>query len=150
MTDKMAMHPVITVLSLLLLTVAPGLVSAQADEDIARRFCVDVLGQSKYDATQCFIKPKGFKISAGKDQAVLTYLCCLGLFNDVTHSYTPYMSKDLIMYVATSESASNLLSVGRFIRQCSKIAAGKLTQNDYAYWQRLGKSTRFCKAPRKK
>ncbi|RUS71212.1 hypothetical protein EGW08_021022 [Elysia chlorotica] len=143
------MHTALFPVVLLLATAAPGLFSALADETIARRFCVDALGQSRYDATQCLIKPQGFNID-NKDPAVLTYLCCLGTFNDVTYNYVPYVGRDLIMYVANSYSAANLLRVGSFIGKCSRPRKTKVWLKDFNYWNRNGGTLSACQSPYRK
>ncbi|KAK3801579.1 hypothetical protein RRG08_033798 [Elysia crispata] len=146
--DKMVMHTALFTLVLLLVTVAPGLVTAQAYETTARRFCVNALGQSKYDATQCLLKPRGFNIGS-RDPAVLTYLCCLGSFNDVTYNYVPYVAQGLIMTIVNSASASNLLRIGSFIGKCSRRKV-KVSLKDFNYWNRNGRTLKVCHSPWRK
>lgn len=144
------MHILLTIFTLLLVTVAPLMVSAQSDQtkEIARRFCIDILRQSPLDTSHCLIKPKNWAIKSA-DPAVLTYLCCLGQFKDVTYNYMPYVSKDLSRLIAYSPNAGNLLSVGTFIRKCSARKV-MVTKDDYDYWRQYGKTMRVCQKPSKK
>ena len=145
------MQAIFSTLVLLLVTVAPGLVYAQADVTTARRFCMGTLGQSKGDTYNCLRKPQDFDI-VGRDPAVLTYLCCLGSFRDVAINYIPYLEKDLITMVASADSAGNLVSVGSFIAKCTRGSGrkGKASKKDYLFWLAKNKTLRACRAPYRK
>ncbi|GFR76858.1 hypothetical protein ElyMa_003953300 [Elysia marginata] len=145
------MFIIVSALALLFVTIVPEGAYTQPinNKETIKRFCMSELGQSKFDTTHCLLKPSGYGIGGGKDPAVLTYMCCLGHFRDVTYNYMPYVSSDLVMMIVNSNSAVNLISAGTFISKCSRRRV-KVTRKDFDYWNRKGRTQRVCKSPQMK
>uniref|UniRef100_A0A0B6ZG81 Uncharacterized protein n=1 Tax=Arion vulgaris TaxID=1028688 RepID=A0A0B6ZG81_9EUPU len=114
-----------------------------SDTKIVQEFCEFILMQSRADTTQCFEKPRGYTFNG--DKAILIFLCCLCYFGDVTHNYIPYLSFDLIQYIAEMTSNKFITNVAKFVIMC-KNSSRTATKADFIYWSSNGKTAQLCRA----
>ncbi|CAG5121176.1 unnamed protein product [Candidula unifasciata] len=96
-------------------------------------FCELILLQSKNVATFCNEAPTTYDKDGGGDEAILIYMCCLGMFGDVTHDYMPYLADDFVTYIFKLISETLLRSIAKFIMAC-KSEARKLSTSDFQSW----------------
>ncbi|CAL1539931.1 unnamed protein product [Lymnaea stagnalis] len=112
--------------------------SASGMESLGK-FCITYLKQSADDAAVCQEKPNTYSIGVG-DRAILSYLCCLGYFRDVTFSYMEFISTPLLLYIARLRSDDDLMNIARFVTRCSWRVAGSapLTVDNFSFWRATG------------
>ncbi|XP_059147976.1 uncharacterized protein LOC131935545 [Physella acuta] len=107
--------------------------STAASTAVAYKFCYTILNQSKEDTARCYDKPQSYIID-GRDPAILTYLCCLGYFGDVSKNYIQYLADEFLVFIAGQQSDTTLPDIALFARMCADGRFRQLTVSDFMYW----------------